>query len=65
MKAKEGAAVGEECPPVSGDLIPQIGNLVEAEQSSSVDNEEFDLSYGGIIVATGVLLAKPIMLALF
>ena len=63
MKAKEGAEVDDECPPLSGDLF-QMGNLVEAEQSSS-DNLDFDLSYGGLIVATGVLLAKPVILALF
>ena len=63
MKAKEGAEVDDECPPLSGDLL-QMGNLVEAEQSSP-DNQDFDLSYGGLIVATSVLLAKPVILALF
>jgi len=63
MKAKEGAEVEEECPPLSANLF-QMGNLVESEQSSP-DNEDFDLSFGGLIVATGVFLAKPILLAFY
>ena len=65
MKSKEGAVVAEECPTtplLSGDIF-LMGNLVEAEQSS--DEQDFDLSYGGLIVATGVVLAKPIILAFF
>jgi len=65
MKSKEGAVVDEECPTtplLSGDIF-LMGNLVEAEQSSDV--QDFDLSYGGLIVATGVVLAKPFILAFF
>jgi len=47
MKAKAGAKVAEECP-----------TLVQEQQVAG--NEEFDLSFGGVLVATSVLLAKPL-----
>jgi len=49
MKAKAGAKVAEECP-----------TLVQEQQVAG--NEEFDLSFGGVLVATSVLLAKPLSL---
>ena len=30
------------------------------EVAEVADNEEFDLSFGGVLVATSVLLAKPL-----
>jgi len=53
MKAKAGAKVAEECP-----VIVQEQKLPEVAEVA--DNEEFDLSFGGVLVATSVLLAKPL-----
>ena len=57
MKSKEGAVVDEECPTaplLSGDIFLM-----------SSDEQDFDMNYGGLIVATGVLLSKPFILAFF
>jgi len=55
MKAKVGAKVAEECPA----LVPSISTTLVQEQQVA-GNEEFDLSFGGVLVATSVLLAKPL-----
>jgi len=47
MKAKAGAKVAEECPTV-------------VQEQQVAGNEEFDLRFGGVLVATSVLLAKPL-----
>jgi len=53
MKAKAGAKVAEECPaPVQEQKLPEVAEVA--------GNEEFDLSFGGVLVATSVLLAKPL-----
>ena len=57
MKAKEGFEVEEECPPEFA--------VVRAVESTS---EFFDLDFGfigGVIVATGIVIAKPFLLAFF
>ena len=57
MKAKEGLEVEEECP-------PEFAVVHEVESTS----EFFDLDFGfigGVIVATGIVLAKPFVLAFF
>jgi len=57
MKAKEGLEVEEECP-------PEFAVVHEVESTS----EFFDLDFGfigGVIVATGIVFAKPFVLAFF
>ena len=57
MKSKEGAVVDEQCPTaplLSGDIF-----LMSSYE------QDFDLNYGGLIVATGVVLSKAFTLAFF
>jgi len=54
MKAKAGAKVAEECP----ETLVQEQKLPEVAEVAG--NEDFDLSFGGVLVATSVLLAKPL-----
>ena len=62
MKAREGLEVVEECPPEFAVEHAVDSELVE------LDSKFIDLDFGfigSVIVATGIVLAKPFVLAFF
>ena len=62
MKAREGLEVVEECPPEFA-----LEHLAESELIEST-SKFIDLDFGfigSVIVATGIVLAKPFVLAFF
>ena len=62
MKAREGLEVEEECPPEFALEHPAESELIEST-SKFID---LDFGFiGGVIVATGIVLAKPFLLAFF
>ena len=62
MKAREGLEVEEECPPEFALEHPAESELIPLD--SKFINLDFGF-IGGVIVATGIVLAKPFVLALF
>ena len=57
MKAREGLDVEEECP-------PEFAVIHTVESTSEFIDLDFGF-IGGVIVATGIVLAKPFLLAFF
>ena len=61
MKANYGVEVEEECPMAGFEHVSEV-DLVEA--TSKFIDLDFGL-IGGVVVATGIVLAKPFVIAFF